>query len=214
MNCTDFERALTALLADDDDNADRLAMLREHAEACSQCGGAADLLELLSLSPAERDLVESPAGSYWEEFDSGLRLRLAQSGPPAGRGWTPWAGIAAALLLAAAGIWLVLSPGDAAPPGGTVRATGEQGGEIPDTLEALLRQAEPDEALAGLDFLVGLPGCSGVGAGAAESASGNNEPSGSGAPFFPDPEQMDAEARRALLDWLRERTVRDRGVES
>lgn len=209
MNCAGFEDDLARLLAGEEageERAARLAALRAHARGCPDCGCASDLLELLGLPPAERDLAQPPSDRYWESFDAALRRRLGHGGPRTRRDWTAWTGFAAALLLAAVGLWLVLSPADAWMPGEGLAAEGPGANQIPDGLELLLRAAEPDEALAGLDFLGGLTGL-------AEAPPVAGGP-GSDCFFYPDPEEMDAEARRALLDWLREREDRDRGVES
>ena len=213
MNCAEFERGLSRLLAGDEEEGDRerrLAGLRGHAEACAGCGGLADLLELLSLPPGERDLAEGPPAAYWEGFEAGLRDKLARGGSPRGRGWAAWAGLAAALLLAGVGLWLVFSSAEPGPAGQGLAARDPGPVEIPESLEALLRSAEPGEALAGLDFLGGFAALPE----SADPAPAGNGPAGSGAPFYPDPEAMDAESRRALLEWLREQEDRGLGVES
>jgi hypothetical protein len=209
MNCAGFEDDLARLLAGEEAGEERrarLVALRAHAQACPDCGDASDLLELLALPRGERDLAEPPSDRYWDSFEAALTRRLARGGPSPRRDWGAWSGVAAALLLAAVGLWFVLSPGHTWMPGEELAAEEWNGNEIPDSLELLLRAAEPDDALAGLDFLGGL-------AGLAEAPSEAAGPD-SGGFFYPDPGVMDAEARRALLDWLRERESRERGVES
>lgn len=216
MNCADFENALTRVLGDDiaaEEREARVAELRAHAEACPDCAGAMDLLELLALPPAERDVVPAPLDSYWERFEAGLRDRLAGE-PPARRGWTAWGGAAAALLLAAAALWLVFPFGDPAIPGTGVAGLGPGTDEIPEPLGMLLRAAEQDEALAGLDFLGGLGGVPEAVLDTAESGGGGGGAAGLDGRLYPDPAAMDAEDRRALLDWLRAAEQRGRGAES
>ena len=215
MNCADFERGLARLLVGEEEPGARkaaLTKLSSHAEGCPDCRGMNELLELLAAEPAARDLAAPPPEPYWETFERGLRDKLAQAGPRPARGWRAWTPAAAAFLLAGLALWLVFSSGEDAMRNAGRAPGGED--EIPETLEILLRAAEPGEAMAGLDFLSGLAGLPEAAPGAAPAEPGPDGPSVPAGPFYPDPEAMDAEARRALLDWLREREGRDRGVES
>jgi hypothetical protein len=209
MDCARFEAALAALLEGRSGDAGRQAALddlRRHAEACKHCRGTVELLDLLALPPGERDLVEQPPESYWEELQSGVRRRL-QGVVPTGRPSRlhRFAAAAAVLLAVTVGMWVVrdvivgISPPVPDPLAG---GPGDEL-ELPPGLERLLQRAASDEVLAGMDFLAGLPG-------AVDPALDG----GAGEGIFPDVETMDPEARGELLQWLKEEPSGDRGVES
>lgn len=215
MNCAEFDGALCALLEGEGQPGEReagLTGLRAHARDCADCRGLSDLLELLALRSADRDLVEAPSDAYWNKLEQALGRRL-RAGAGAGRRWMAWTGVAAALLLAAIGSWLLLRPGQDGVSKVAVAAPGGGREEIPGALEALLRSAEPEQALAGLDFLGGLAGVPAAPA-RADDRAGESADEDLGGLFLLDPETLDAEARSALLEWLREGTIRGRGVES
>jgi hypothetical protein len=217
MTCADFERKLTGLIAGEagpgGGEAD-LASLREHAASCASCRGTADLLELLTWPGEERDLVESPPEPYWDRFEAELGQRLARGASRSRWGWAPWTGVAASLLLAAMGLWLVFAPGTGGPVEGRAEARPAGSDPIPEDLEVLLRAAQPGDALEGLDFLAGLAGLPEAAREGLETAPGGEGPAEPAGLFYPDPEAMDTEVRRALLNWLRENAGRERGVES
>jgi hypothetical protein len=117
------------------------------------------------------------------------------------------------MLLAILGFWFLRGPVE--EKGGEIQAdAAEADGTLPPELEALLRQAEPETVLAGMDFLDGFRDIAGVVVEPDETGTGwAGSPGGNGG-FLPVVEGMDAEDRGALLEWLRKPVPVDRGVES
>jgi hypothetical protein len=212
MSCADYEHGLTRLLAGEGDESRRsteLDDLRRHAAGCPQCRGSIDLLDLLALPPEQRELVDEPPESYWSELQAGVRRRLRDSAPKAGSRRSVWTLVVAAAVLAVVGaVWVVRGlPADqhGAVDDGSLARNGVSAGELPPALDELLQRAGPDEALAGLDFLAGFPGV-------AESAEQDGEVDPGW--VVPEIENLDAEARGELLQWLEEGASLERGVES
>jgi hypothetical protein len=212
MNCADFEHGVTRLLGnevDDERRSAELDTLRRHAADCTQCRATDDLLDLLALPPGERDLVDEPPESYWSELQTNVRRRMGERVAEPGWRRSAWTAVAAAAVLAVvAGLWFVLglpADQDGARDDGPAARNGLAAGELPPALDELLQRAGPDEALAGLDFLAGFPGM-------AESAAADGAVDAGW--VVPEIENLDAEARGALLLWLEEGASRKRGVES
>lgn len=202
MNCAGFEHRLAELLGAESSEADRAALVADlgaHARSCPRCGSSADLLDLLVLPAGERDLAEEPPEEYWSELQAAVvrRVGVADRKGRRGRGLV-WVA-AAVILMAVAGLWLVRGPltGGDDDPDGAGRSV--EADLLPSDLDLLLQEAEPETALAGLDFLAGLPGVPGPG--------GDDG-------IVPLIEEIDAEDRDALLDWLNEREPVNREVES
>lgn len=135
MNCAEFEKGLTDLLAETLPIKERRELadrLRSHAQDCAECGGAADLLEWSSLEPADRFRDDDPGEAYWADFESRLAGRLAQR-PARSRAWLA---IAAALILAVAGTW-VFWPEEPSPV--VVETLPAEEFRLPDELEDWLK---------------------------------------------------------------------------
>jgi hypothetical protein len=211
MDCAGFERVLEQVISGElppGARDDRLRELREHAHDCAGCAGTRDLLEWLEMPEAERDAARDPGEAYWSSFNERVRRRVEVEpvhASPVARVWVRWAGVTAALLLAAVALWLVL-PLPSTPPVETVE--GAPGGaddptavalELPEPLVELI---EKDPTLLG-EFGPGAVGDEGW-AGAVDESGW----------IYPDTEDLDPAARRELLEWLRDRTPESAGVRS
>jgi hypothetical protein len=212
MNCVEFERELVRLLAGEESEPGRerpIDALRDHAASCGECGGTDELLEFLALPAGERDIADPPDESYWEELQTAVRRRAAAAERPSRR--LAFAAAAAVLLAAVIGIWSLRGAwlGGDEPPRADARATDR----LPPDLDELLREAAPEEVVAGVDFLAGLAGTAGspppLEAAREESALAPRDGWG-----LPDVEELDHQARDALLEWLRESAGAADGVES
>ena len=217
MDCAGVEDRLSELFAgewSESERAGRIAALRDHARGCDDCGGVLELLDLLDQPPGERDLAAEPSPTYWEELRASVeRRREAEETNVSMPRRRVWAAIAASLLLAVLGFWFLRGSLGHREIAIRVDPT-EEGGALPPDLEELLRQAEPETALAGMDFLVGFRDIAGIAVESDDEEAGwSGSPSGKGG-FLPDVEGIDAEDRGALLEWLREPVPVNRGVES
>lgn len=193
MDCKEFEAQLAELLQLDGSGEEpqrrpRVDRLRQHAVSCADCAGTRELLDLLALPAAERDLAPDPEESYWATFNDRLWQRIQRSASVK-RVWPRWvAGSAASLLLALAGAWVGRDYVQPRPASNAL---------APATvlLEQRLSHAAPAEALAALEPLAGSP-----------PWAGEQLEDGEDAALYPDVEQLDAEAQVELLQWLREQS--------
>lgn len=200
MDCASFENRLTEVLAGRIGDALKqatLADLERHAKGCSECNGAGALVELAALPPEERDPLEVPPESYWEEFNASVAQRLdrAPAERPAGR-WRRYAAVAAVVMALFSGWFLRgwLDPGMTPEP--PVAAVGEDPG-APDwsRLDEVIRQATPDELA---EALRGLPGgWTGI-----EASSWTLDETGLGGEWLPDIDELGEIDRSELMEWL------------
>jgi hypothetical protein len=216
MDCAGFEHRLSGLLAGEwreSERAQRIAELRGHARRCDACRGTIDLLDMLDQAQDERDLAVDPPSEYWEELRVSVERRCnaeRSAGPGRSGGW---AAVAAALLLASVGVWLLSGPASVERVE-IPENLAEEEGTLPPELEALLQQAEPETVLAGMDFLSGFRDVAGVVVEPESKGAGWLGSPGANGGFLPYIEGIDAEDRGALLEWLREPVPADLGVES
>lgn len=215
MNCTKFEQGLARLMAAEEttgvERQRLLEQLTEHAVACADCRDSADLVGLLADGAGEREIVDDPGDEYWTGFEARLRPRLVQP-PERSRGrW--WAVAAAALFLAVVAGWLLRGSGDARPAPVAEREPirsedDATPGAFPPSLVRSLDQASPAEVEDQLAALEAWgPGWGDPGAPIEDTSS---DPALSGGSLFPEVDELDAETRRRLLDWLRDQ---NRGLE-
>jgi hypothetical protein len=195
MDCARFEAEMVALLAEGGSGRERdarIRRLRAHAESCDGCRGSVDLLDWSALP--ERDGFEVPDDAYWASFDERLRQRLEGRGGR--RSWRPWAILATAALVGLALLvtWS-LRPGRSTEVARTEPAPTHEG------IDDSTRVAAADDELEGL-------------LGTLEAWYGF-DPDGAGGPgpdradgLFPSTADLDADARRDLIDWLREEEAR------
>ncbi len=204
MNCSEFENELATLLSGELDGSvrePRLARLREHAAACSECSGWSDLVEWASLPVSERDPFDDPDREYWDTFDARLRERIAgdHSAGTADRR-RAWIGLAAAALV---GIVLIVP---------WVLRDREPSGVVPEApitaqaeLDAIFDAADPDAVREEVERIVG---------GIADRFSAPIEANsilGDGEGLIPPAGGMDGQNRRQLLEWLEAETKRLEG---
>lgn len=184
MNCARFEQELARLLAGESADRDALAA---HAASCDACAGSRELVDWASLPATERfeDAVRSEAD--WARFDVRLRDRLSSEGDRASRSRRRgvWAAVAAVGVIALLSGWILRNPSPPAAPTATVEAIAE-----PDDPEDVLdRWASGGSAE--------VPGPTLVAPAAGWSV--------------PEAEDLDAEERDELLDWLRDEAARLEG---
>jgi hypothetical protein len=188
MDCATFENRLAELLSSGVEGAERDGGVRElldHAAACPPCRGCAALLELLEGPREGRDPFPDPGPRYWESFEARLQERLAA--PARSPAVLRRAAVAAAVVVALAGVWLGLR--QRVEPAAPVAQGGERSpSELPPLAE-VPSGVPPEDASAQLDALTGWSL-------AADPDDG----------LFPDVSELDREAGRALLAWLREQS--------
>ncbi len=248
MTCAEFERDLAELMGGETPEAERPSVverLYDHAAGCEACAGSLPLIALMARPAGQRDLVESPDESYWQDFDRRLDARLATEPasaearsllPRATRGRPAWlAAAAVVVVLLLGGLWLVnRTPGERPPTDGSWVAAVEPSplpelelsGELADLLDpttpgvtdALETLAgvdgtwvdpESDEPEAGYERILGevapqLELLTLEGLAWAEGASGGGSRLDDA--LFPDTADLEPDARRALLEWLRQQT--------
>lgn len=211
MDCAAFERELIDWLSGDVPQArrqKRLQRLEQHVATCGACAGARDLLDWARLGSAQRDLADDPGPDYWSSFNARLHARIAATegdvGPAQRQRGARRAAVAALLVAALLGlgslaVWRLrpgpgTSPIASAPGGEDVATAGteDQPLEVPDEIARLWVADAPDALVD-------------AGAGAIDDDEWVDDEEGGWA--FPDTDQLDPRARRALLDWLRERTA-------
>jgi hypothetical protein len=203
------DRVAGLLAAEAGPAPEALEELARHARACPACAGYRDLLALLSLPGAARDVVEPPPASYWAGFDARLERRLAEGPAPAAVPARPrWLAAAAAIAALTAALAWLGRPG-AGIPEPPLRA--EAG---PAALGDLLARSSPDVALAELERVAGLEG-----PWAGEAAFDDGEAEGAGwededLELFPETEDLAPRARGELLRWMLEQAAPNRGVPS
>lgn len=205
MNCATFENRMAELLSGQLDPAGRkgcLAGLKEHAAGCPDCAGCDDLLQLAGRPEGERDLFDAPPADYWETFEARLHDRIARaSGVTSARRHGAWiAAVAATVLAAAAGVWLLRDAGTAEPDLAVRRPPAESvaQGPLPEAFARTVHQASADEVAAELEVLSATV----WGADAGRVDDDADWDTG----LFPDTSGLDSEARRELLNWLREQS--------
>lgn len=199
MDCPRFEAELVELLAHGvsaPDRDARIARLRAHAKSCDGCRGSIDLVEWSTLPADARDGFEPPGDAYWSSFGERLRGRIGRrDGLRRRRVWTVVA--AAAVLVVALVVVRSLRP-----EGPTEVASIDPRAVI-EAVDDPTRVAGVDDDLEGLlgtlDRWYGFdPELSGV---------GRPEPEGE-AWLLPSTADLDREARRDLIDWLRREEAR------
>jgi hypothetical protein len=208
MDCAGFERELVEVMdggaaSSAEDRDLRLRALRVHAAMCEACAGCEELLQLLERSAAAGD----PGQAYWDSFEGRVRERIrreSRSSRLAGRRWI--AAVAAAILLAVVGTWTIRRM---APESNPTTIAGSETGPT-ESVVALPEELERMVQTAPADALVQLQDLAGWGAGwedpvSDEGAEATGTWSAAGG-VFPDVSDLDGDASRALLLWLRQQT--------
>ena len=198
MDCSRFEVELVELLETGGGGRERdarIRQLRAHAGSCESCRGSIDLLDWSTLPAGERDGFEVPDDAYWASFDARLRQRLDR-----GRRWRPWRTWAIAAAAAIVGLAL-LAVGSLMPEGEIRNASADQA-PPPDAIDdpTLTSVGDEFEGLIGtLDEWYGFDG---------DDSDPAGPGPGGGEWLFPSTADLDADARRNLIDWLREESTR------
>lgn len=196
MNCADFEKRLTRLVECPDD-AGLLDELRRHAAVCGACRGSRDLVELLALPPAERDIAAPPPAGYWEDFNRRVESRRKETHRP---------GLARrqGLVVAAAVLVVAVVGGRALGPSLTGK---EFPGEAREEPAASTRTADdpPSADEAAPEYVAGPPGSLTEGP---PLSSGTADGAAAGGWLFPGTDELDDETVLELLDWLHEQNAR------
>ncbi len=236
MNCSDFEEGLERVMAAElapSDRAKILPALREHVLACRRCAGCSELLAWLDHAPAAVDRTQDPGEAYWRSFTSRLHDRIARDEADRARARVlALGGAAAAVLLAVVGLWRLgggapvapEAPVAVAPPGQVGRVAGTGGttetlpGSGPGVATGPAETAGTAPVEAGIEgpgdeadpltTLYGEPPVELVETGDAEAEPTASE---STPPLFPPTGDLQPEARRRFLAWIREREARLRG---
>jgi hypothetical protein len=211
MDCASFEHRLAELMGgghEDTERQRRVDELRAHAQECVACAGSGDLLELLALPAGERDIVASPDEAYWAAFNDRVRARIAERRRLRSPAVLWSATAAAAMILVAVGTWLVLGPGERIravdrAQGPTPASSEAAEASLPEFLVSSLTDATPSEVQAELESLEAWGETWRVPEGG-EAPGGGSARWGEG--LFPEVEDLDADSRRELLDWLRSQT--------
>lgn len=181
MNCGRFEQELARLLAGEP--ADDAALL-EHTASCDACAGSRDLVHWAALPQSERFDDTARDDADWERFDTRLRAKLDAENRRrrAVRRSTVWSAAAAVCIVAMLAGWVLWKP---AGPNGPI-AVVEAGADPAVADEVLDRWASGGASE--------VPGPTVV-----EPAAGWS---------VPDTDELDAEERDELLDWLRQEAAR------
>ncbi len=110
MNCQDVRTRLSAWI-DDELEPDGREAVRQHVSTCALCRGLADDLAAIRTEARRLGAVEPPA-HVWLEVAGQVRLDTGLPVPPAAaasgrRASAQWLGLAAALVIATFGLWML-----------------------------------------------------------------------------------------------------------
>lgn len=193
MDCSRFHADLVELLASNDAPPERLAALRAHAQSCPECAASRELVEWSAL-PEDRRGTElagpEPEPSYWDDFNPRVHRRIEQHRRKRRRRAVALVAAAALTGVALAAVWRFVP-----------RPETEVAGHLPD---AETHGPIPDDVVvADLDGLEGVleayDGWEGFDLDADPEIATGDE----GA-LFPAIDDLDAEERSRLLEWLDE----------
>ena len=193
MDCSRFQSDLVELVASTVSGPERdetIERLGAHAAGCEECRGSRELLVWSSQAADARDVGVEPDPAYWDSFNERVHRRIERHRTHR-RSRLGWA-LAAAVLAGTAflSIWALRPDRSVEIPS-------------PDSESIAGNDVAADAPLEGL--LGALDDWYGFDLEAPSEPGPEPDPGGA---LFPSTAGLDADARRGLLEWLREEEAR------